>query len=50
MSNALNFPDAVPELFGDQAYLRELSERDISAWFARATDIESADLAGDPAT
>lgn len=48
MSNGLNFPDAVPELFGDQAYLRELSERDIRSWFARATDTESADLAGDP--
>lgn len=28
--------------------LRAPSERDIPAWFARATDVESASLAGDP--
>ncbi|BAB49967.1 GNAT family N-acetyltransferase [Mesorhizobium japonicum] len=28
--------------------LRSPSERDIPAWFARATDVESASLAGDP--
>jgi ribosomal-protein-alanine N-acetyltransferase len=28
--------------------LREVTEDDIPAWFARATDAESADLAGDP--
>lgn len=48
MSHDLNFPDAVPELFGEQVHLRGLSERDIPTWFARATDRESADLAGDP--
>ncbi|TGR74297.1 N-acetyltransferase, partial [Mesorhizobium sp. M2D.F.Ca.ET.223.01.1.1] len=28
--------------------LRAPSEQDIPAWFARATDVESASLAGDP--
>ena len=44
----LNFPVAVPKLFGKSVYLRKLCERDIPAWFIRATDTESADLAGDP--
>ncbi|MEY2468768.1 MAG: hypothetical protein QOF21_1466, partial [Actinomycetota bacterium] len=46
--STLRFPDAVPELASDAVYLRELTEGDIPAWFARATDVESADLAGDP--
>ena len=48
MSQTLNFPAAVPVLHGELVYLRELNESDIPAWFKRATDIESADLAGDP--
>jgi RimJ/RimL family protein N-acetyltransferase len=45
---SLRFPDSVPTLIGPEVTLRELSEHDIPAWFARATDAESADLAGDP--
>jgi [ribosomal protein S5]-alanine N-acetyltransferase len=48
MSVVLNFPEAVPQLSGDLVHLRELTEDDIPPWFARATDAESADLAGDP--
>lgn len=48
MSQPLDFPLAVPELFAQDIRLRELTEDDIPAWFARATDTESADLAGDP--
>jgi ribosomal-protein-alanine N-acetyltransferase len=48
MPQLLNFPDSVPVLNGELVYLRELDQSDIPAWFARATDIESADLAGDP--
>jgi [ribosomal protein S5]-alanine N-acetyltransferase len=48
MSKTLNFPDVVPKLFGEAVYLRELIEDDIPAWFERASDAESADLAGDP--
>jgi [ribosomal protein S5]-alanine N-acetyltransferase len=48
MPQTINFPNTVPDLFGDTACLRELTEADIPAWFARATDAESADLAGDP--
>jgi [ribosomal protein S5]-alanine N-acetyltransferase len=48
MSQTLNFPNTVPDLFAESLYLRELTEADIPAWFARATDAESADLAGDP--
>jgi [ribosomal protein S5]-alanine N-acetyltransferase len=44
----LNFPDAVPQLFGESLHLRELTEGDIPPWFKRATDADSADLAGDP--
>jgi ribosomal-protein-alanine N-acetyltransferase len=48
MSQKLHFPDAVPELFGDSVTLRELTEDDIPSWYERATDAESAWLAGDP--
>lgn len=48
MSQTLHFPDVVPTLFGELVYLRELSEDDIPAWFERASDPESAVLAGDP--
>ena len=48
MSQTLHFPDAVPTLFGDMVYLRELTEDDVPAWFERASDPESAALAGDP--
>lgn len=48
MPPTLNFPAAVPTLHGDIVSLRELSEADVPAWFARASDAESADLAGDP--
>lgn len=40
--------EAVPKLTTPRLVLREPSERDIPAWFARATDVESASLAGDP--
>lgn len=43
-----NFPDAVPELHADLVHLRELTEDDIPAWYERASDPESAALAGDP--
>src|SRR3954452_17770626 len=39
---------AVPTLFGERLYLRELTQDDIPAWFERASDPESAVLAGDP--
>lgn len=48
MSQTLHFPDAVPTLLGDMVYLRELTEDDVPAWFERASDAESAVLAGDP--
>jgi [ribosomal protein S5]-alanine N-acetyltransferase len=48
MSQMLNFPNAVPDLIGESLLLRELTEADIPAWFERATDAESAWLAGDP--
>lgn len=48
MSHPVPFPAAVPALIGDRVRLRELSEDDIPAWFTRATDVESAQLAGDP--
>jgi ribosomal-protein-alanine N-acetyltransferase len=44
----MNFPQSVPGLPGDRVHLRELTEVDVPAWFERATDIESAALAGDP--
>jgi ribosomal-protein-alanine N-acetyltransferase len=42
------FPDAVPELLGDTLFLREPTEADVPAWYERATDLESAAMAGDP--
>jgi ribosomal-protein-alanine N-acetyltransferase len=48
MSQTLHFPTAVPRLHGATVSLRELTEDDIPAWFVRASDAESADLAGDP--
>lgn len=48
MSQTLNFPDEVPEFFGDTVFLREITEGDIPAWFERASDPESTVLAGDP--
>jgi [ribosomal protein S5]-alanine N-acetyltransferase len=48
MSQTLHFPDAVPVLSSDMLYLRELAEDDVPAWFERASDAESAVLAGDP--
>ncbi|BBD41150.1 acetyltransferase (plasmid) [Aminobacter sp. Y103A] len=41
-------PVRFPELTTPRLVLRAPSERDIPAWFARATDVESASLAGDP--
>lgn len=40
--------DRFPTLTTARLVLRAPSERDIPAWFARATDVESASLAGDP--
>src|SRR4051794_11829390 len=37
-----------PKLTTPRLVLREPSERDIPAWFARATDVEAASIAGDP--
>jgi len=37
-----------PRLTTPRLVLRAPSESDIPAWFARATDVESASLAGDP--
>jgi ribosomal-protein-alanine N-acetyltransferase len=37
-----------PKLTTPRLVLRAPGERDIPAWFARATDVESASLAGDP--
>ncbi|WP_296745905.1 GNAT family N-acetyltransferase [Mesorhizobium sp.] len=37
-----------PSLITPRLVLRAPGERDIAAWFVRATDIESASLAGDP--
>ena len=42
------FPLETPTLTGEAIHLRALAEADIPAWFARATDAEAADLAGDP--
>lgn len=41
------FPTTIPELACEALHLRALTEADIPAWFARATDAESAALAGD---
>jgi RimJ/RimL family protein N-acetyltransferase len=48
MATALNFPAAAPKLHSEGLLLRELTHDDIPAWFARATDAASADMAGDP--
>ena len=48
MAQTLHFPDVVPALVGNLVELRELTEEDIPAWFQRASDAESARLAGDP--
>ncbi|TPK42261.1 GNAT family N-acetyltransferase [Mesorhizobium sp. B2-5-4] len=40
--------EAVPRLTTARLVLRAPGERDIPAWFARASDVESASLAGDP--
>jgi [ribosomal protein S5]-alanine N-acetyltransferase len=48
MNQKLDFPNAVPELHGDSVHLREPTEADVPAWYERATDAESAALAGDP--
>lgn len=40
--------DRFPKLATARLVLRAPGERDIPAWFARATDAESASLAGDP--
>ncbi|MCA9998723.1 MAG: GNAT family N-acetyltransferase [Anaerolineales bacterium] len=42
------FPESFPILISSTVLLRDVSAQDIPAWFARATDAESADLAGDP--
>lgn len=44
----IRLPKFVPELRSQGLLLRDLVEADIPAWFERATDAESADLAGDP--
>ncbi len=44
----LRFPAAFPTLQEESLTLRELDEEDIPEWFARASDAEAADLAGDP--
>lgn len=46
--SSLQWPAVVPTLPGETFCLRELGEEDIPSWFERATDAESADLAGDP--
>jgi ribosomal-protein-alanine N-acetyltransferase len=48
MSLALRFPDTVPEFRGETVYLREITERDVPAWYERASDPESSMLSGDP--
>jgi len=48
MSVPLVFPPAVPLLEADGLTLREMSERDVPAWFERASDPESSALSGDP--
>lgn len=48
MPRFASFPQAIPVLKDQRVLLRPLTEADIPAWFARATDAESADLAGDP--
>jgi len=48
VENALMEAVRFPNLTTPRLVLRAPSERDIPAWFARATDVESASLAGDP--
>lgn len=48
MRSIHHFPDRLPELHDRAVHLRELNETDIPGWYLRATDIESAELAGDP--
>lgn len=48
MFQTLRFPTVVPHLYGSTVSLRDVTKDDIPAWFARASDAESADLAGDP--
>lgn len=48
MPSPLAFPTSIPLLGDARVCLRALCEADVPAWFARATDAESADLAGDP--
>lgn len=45
----MTFPQTFPTLREASLTLRELDEDDIPAWFARASDAQAADLAGDPA-
>ena len=47
MSRPFSFPSAVPVLAGELVQLRGLVEADVPAWFLRASDAESAVLAGD---
>ena len=44
----LNFPTEFPALTGKTLRLREMTEIDIPAWFARLSDPESSHLSGDP--
>jgi ribosomal-protein-alanine N-acetyltransferase len=44
---ASGFPACLPTLAGPSVILRALTDADIPGWFARATDTESAILAGD---
>jgi len=48
MTRFASFPQVFPELRCNSVLLRALTEADIPAWYARATDVEAADLAGDP--
>lgn len=48
MPHSLPFPETLPVLRDETVCLRALEESDIPAWFARASDVEAADLAGDP--
>ena len=41
-------PDAVPVLRGNGLVLRAMTEADLAPWFARLSDAEAANLAGDP--
>jgi len=48
MTDQFHFPTTVPRLEDNAITLRELAEDDIPSWYERATDAESAALAGDP--